>query len=71
MPWASYSNASSFWLTKGSLIATLATLCQFPVVLEEFDHYADQYDRFALTYPRCMCIGIKPAGVAAARNSGG
>ncbi len=68
MPWASYSNPSSFWLTKGSLIASLATLCQFPIVMEEFDHYADQYDRFTLSYPRCMCIAIKPAGVAAARG---
>lgn len=69
MPWASYSNPSSFWLTKASLFASLATLGRFGIAMELFDLYADQYGRFAREFPRCMCVGIKPAGVAAARGA--
>lgn len=69
VPWASYANPQSFWLTKASLVGALAWPCRFNVVLEQYDHYADQYEKFATEYPRCMCVGVKPAGVAARRGS--
>jgi SAM-dependent methyltransferase len=57
--WASYSNSSSFWLTKESLIASLSR-AGFPLVLEQHDYYSvSNYELFNVTYPRCMLIGIK------------
>jgi 2-polyprenyl-3-methyl-5-hydroxy-6-metoxy-1,4-benzoquinol methylase len=71
MPWASFSNPRSFWLTKGSLVATLRVLCGFEVVMEQYDHYALQYETFTTSYPRCMMVGLKPAGVVSGRATGG
>jgi SAM-dependent methyltransferase len=71
MPWASYSNPSSFWLTKGSLISALHVLCGFGVVMEQYDHYSSAYEAFSTSYPRCMFVGVKPAGVAARRGAEG
>jgi SAM-dependent methyltransferase len=68
MPWASFSNPRSFWLTKASLVQTLSMLCRFEVVMEEYDHYAMQYETFTTSYPRCMFVGIKPAGVVSGRR---
>jgi SAM-dependent methyltransferase len=69
MPWASFSNPRSFWLTKASLVATLRVLCGFEVVMEQYDHNALQYERLTTSYPRCMLVGARPAGVASARAS--
>lgn len=70
MPWASFSNPSSFWLTKGSLISALHVLCGFGVVMEQYEHYSSLYETFSTSYPRCMFVGVKPAGVAARRAAG-
>jgi SAM-dependent methyltransferase len=69
MPWASFSNARSFWLTKASLVSTLRVVCGFEIVMEQYDHYAMQYETFTTSYPRCMFVGIKPGGVASGRRA--
>lgn len=62
MLWASYSNPSSFWLTKQSLLASLAR-CGFDLVLEQHESWADRHEYFSTVYPRCLCMAIKTSGV--------
>lgn len=59
--WASYSNRSSFWLTKESLLRALLR-AGFDLVLEEHDYSADFYERFTVTFPRGMFLAIKSSG---------
>jgi SAM-dependent methyltransferase len=56
--WASYSNFSSFWLTKKSL---LQSTCRagFALVFEQHDYSAGSYDHLNVTFPRCLLIAIK------------
>lgn len=59
--WASYSNRSSFWLTKESLLRSLLR-AGFDLVLEQHDFSADFYSHFTVTYPRGMFLAIKSSG---------
>ena len=58
MPWASYSNSSSFWLTKKSLALALMH-AGFGLVLEQHDYSAPAYDLWNLTRSRCMFLALK------------
>jgi SAM-dependent methyltransferase len=60
MPWASYSNSSSFWLTKKSL--TLALMhAGFGLVMEQHDYSAPSYDFLTNTFSRGMFVALKNA----------
>lgn len=59
--WASYSNRSSFWLTKESLLQALMR-AGFDLVLEQHDYSADFYKRLSITFPRGMFLAIKGSG---------
>jgi SAM-dependent methyltransferase len=59
--WASYSNRSSFWLTKESLLRALLR-AGFDLVLEEHDYSADFYEHFTEVFPRGMFLAIKSSG---------
>ncbi|MBD0370196.1 MAG: methyltransferase domain-containing protein [Pyrinomonadaceae bacterium] len=56
--WASYSNRSSFWLTKESLLKALLR-SGFDLVLEQHDYSAASYKRLTITFPRTMILAIK------------
>jgi predicted nicotinamide N-methyase len=56
--WASYSNRSSFWLTKESLLLGLVR-AGFDLVVEQHDYSAHLYRYFSVTYPRAMIVAIK------------
>jgi SAM-dependent methyltransferase len=60
MPWASFSNPDSFWLTKRSLLRALHR-AGFDAVLEQHEHAMRWLDRFTTSFPRCMVVGIKTA----------
>ena len=60
MPWASFSNPDSFWLTKRSLLRAVHR-AGFDAVLEQHEHNMRWLDRFTLSFPRCMVVGIKTA----------
>lgn len=59
--WASYSNRSSFWLTKESLLRALMR-AGFDLVLEQHDYSADFYEHLSVTFPRTMVLAIKSDG---------
>jgi hypothetical protein len=59
--WASYSNGSSFWLTKESLLKSLLR-SGFDLVLEQHDYSADSYKHLSITFPRVMLLAIKSSG---------
>jgi 2-polyprenyl-3-methyl-5-hydroxy-6-metoxy-1,4-benzoquinol methylase len=59
--WASYSNRSSFWLTKESLLRALMR-AGFDLVLEQHDYSADFYKRLTITFPRGMFLAVKSSG---------
>lgn len=63
MPWASYSNPDSFWLTKASLI-NLLLRCGFDSVLEHHEHAVHWMERFATSFPRWMCVGLRSRALA-------
>lgn len=56
--WASYSNPSSFWLTKESLLLALLR-AGFDLVLEERDWMAAQYRYYTTAFSRAMFVAIK------------
>jgi 2-polyprenyl-3-methyl-5-hydroxy-6-metoxy-1,4-benzoquinol methylase len=56
--WASYSNRSSFWLTKESLLLAMHH-AGFDLVFEQHDYSAASYRHFSVTFPRVILIGIK------------
>ena len=60
--WASYSNGSSFWLTKESLL--LATQrAGFDLVLEQHDYSAEHYEFHTYRRSRGMFVAIKRGGL--------
>lgn len=59
--WASYSNRSSFWLTKESLLRALLR-AGFDLVLEQHDYSADSYRHLTITFPRTMILAVKSGG---------
>jgi hypothetical protein len=59
--WASYSNGSSFWLTKESLLKALLR-SGFDLVLEQHDYSVDSYKHLSVTFPRVMLLAIKTSG---------
>ena len=59
--WASYSNHSSFWLAKESLLRALMR-AGFDLVLEQHDYSADFYNHLTLTFPRLMVLAVKSDG---------
>jgi SAM-dependent methyltransferase len=63
MPWASYSNPRSFWLTRRSLFLALGW-AGFDIVLEQQEHLAVRYDFFQTTYPRLTCVALKSQALA-------
>lgn len=60
--WASYSNGSSFWLTKESLLRAVMR-SGFNLVLEQHDYSAESFDFHSVKRARGMYLAIKP-GVA-------
>lgn len=60
--WASYSNGSSFWLTKESLLRA-ALRSGFELVFEQHDYSAESYQFLAHTYSRGMYLALKPGGI--------
>ena len=58
MPWASFSTADSFWLTRQSLFRTLHH-CGFDAVLEQHEHAMRWLDRYSTGFPRLMAVGLK------------
>jgi SAM-dependent methyltransferase len=60
--WASYSNRSSFWLTKESLLRAL-THSGFDLVLEQHDYSVDFYKHLSITFPRGLFLAIKGSGL--------
>jgi SAM-dependent methyltransferase len=68
MPWASWSNPSSFWLTKQSLLTTVWT-SGFSSVWEVHDGWSPRHEHLQRTYPRCLLAAVKQPGVAAALGS--
>jgi SAM-dependent methyltransferase len=67
MPWASWSNPASFWLTKQSLL-TCVWQAGFDSLWEIHDAWSPRYERLQRIYPRCVLVAVKQAGVAAARG---
>ncbi|HWP54964.1 MAG TPA: methyltransferase domain-containing protein [Pyrinomonadaceae bacterium] len=62
MPWASYSNNQSFWLTKESLLrATLRS--GFDLVFEQHDYSAESYQFHNFVHSRGLFLAIKSNGV--------
>jgi SAM-dependent methyltransferase len=59
--WSSYSNHSSFWLTKESLLRALMR-AGFDLVLEQHDYSAHSYQHLTTTFPRTMILAIKSGG---------
>ncbi len=60
--WASYSNSSSFWLTKESLLKALSRT-GFDLVLEQHDYSVDSYQHLSITFPRGMFLAVKIGGL--------
>lgn len=60
MLWASWSNPSSFWLTKQSLLSVLAR-SGFECVWEIHDTWGLIHDRLQRSYPRCRLAALKTA----------
>jgi SAM-dependent methyltransferase len=61
MPWASWSNPRSFWLTKQSLLSAVHT-AGFGAVWEVHDAWTMIYDRLQGAYPRCRVAALRPGG---------
>lgn len=59
--WASYSNRSSFWLTRESLLLALIH-AGFDVVFEQQDYSARFFEHFSKKFPRGIFIGVKSSG---------
>jgi len=58
MPWAAYSNPSSFWLTKESLMLALMH-AGFGLVLEQHDYSAPFHKLLTTTLSRGIFIALK------------
>ncbi|HKG23566.1 MAG TPA: class I SAM-dependent methyltransferase [Blastocatellia bacterium] len=58
--WASYSNNSSFWLTRESALLAIIN-AGFDVVFEQQDYTARFFDHFSKKFPRGIFIGIRSA----------
>lgn len=57
---ASYSNRSSFWLSRPSLFRAIID-AGFPFVWEHQDaHVLNNWDQFSMVYPRTMLFAVKP-----------
>lgn len=67
MPWASYSNNRSFWLTKESLLRA-ALRAGFDLVFEQHDYSAERYQFHTSVHSRGLFLAIKPDGVTDARR---
>ena len=67
MPWASWSNPASFWLTKQSLLCC-AWEAGFDCLWEIHDAWSRRYENRHRTYPRCLLVAVKQAGVTAVRR---
>lgn len=64
MPWASWSNPRSFWLTRASL-GRAVRAAGFETVAELLDFSLDRYDLLTTAYPRLLLAGLKSAALAA------
>ena len=62
MPWASYSNNQSFWLTKESLLRA-ALRSGFDLVFEQHDYSAESYQFHNFVHSRGLFLAIKSSGV--------
>lgn len=58
MPWASWSNASSFWLTKQSLLSAILG-ASFDCVWEIHDSWGHIHNRLQQSYPRCRLAALR------------
>lgn len=66
-PWASWSNPSSLWLTKESLVHAMRHV-GFDGVLEQYDYWMDRYAVFTGEHPRTMLIGLHSDELAARKR---
>lgn len=66
MPWASYSNNKSFWLTKESILRA-ALRAGFDLVFEQHDYSAESYQFHNFVHSRGLFLAIKSGGVVDAR----
>jgi SAM-dependent methyltransferase len=64
MPWSSYSNAESFWLTKQALLTVIAR-ARFDIVLEQYENWPTLHDHHQAVYPRAFVAGVRSAGARA------
>jgi SAM-dependent methyltransferase len=60
--WASYSNASSFWLTKESILRATKR-AGFDLVLEQHDYSVDDYEFLNSKRSRGIFLAIKTSGL--------
>ena len=67
MPWASYSNNQSFWLTKESILRA-ALRAGFDLVFEQHDYSAEHYQFHTSVHSRGLFLAIKSNGVTNARR---
>ncbi|MCL4838191.1 MAG: methyltransferase domain-containing protein [Thermoanaerobaculia bacterium] len=63
MPWASWSNPRSFWLTRASL-GRAVRAAGFETVAELLDFSLDRYELLQTAYPRLLLAGFKSAALA-------
>lgn len=62
MPWASYSNPRSFWLTRPSILRAVAA-AGFDLVYEQYDHWIHRYEAAVAENPRGTFVGGKSAAL--------
>lgn len=58
LPWAAFSNARSFWMTKESLLLALRQ-AGFRLLLEQHDANLDHFRVFQTECPRAMFVALK------------
>ena len=63
MPWASFSNPRSLWLTRPSILRAIRG-AGFDALYEQFDAWLDIYEKITLQYPRSLFIGGKSKALA-------
>lgn len=58
MPWASFSNPSSFWLTRRSILEALRD-SGFALLYEQYDHWLERWEVIVREYPRSLFVGVR------------
>jgi SAM-dependent methyltransferase len=58
LPWAAYSNAASFWLTKESLLRVLRSV-GFELLFEQHDVWLDDFRTYQVECPRALFVAVR------------